>query len=161
MAHGQIKKIATSKISGFFIVYKIQPKDTSLKQIAREQLADENLWDKIVLDRETANPKGFFWDEVPPNAFDSRWTLLLPPSEFAAFTISANTPIHKSPNGEFLAGASVSEKYFYKRSTVQVSGQKVWADVTKTNPGRFGGAPYWILVKDGTSKTNPPVEHPS
>ena len=161
MANGQIKKVATNKVAGLFIVYKVQPGDKNLKQIAREQLADENLWDKIVLDRETVNEKGFLWDEIPPNAFDSRWTVLLPPSEFAAFTISANTPIHRSPNGEFLAGASVNEKYFYKRSSVMVSGQKVWADVTKTNPSRFGGQPYWVLVKDGTSKTNPPVEKDS
>ena len=111
--------------------------------------------------RETKNEKGYLWDEIPPNAFDSRWILLLPPSEFAAFTISTNTPIHRSPNGEILAVASTNEKYFYKRSTVTVSGQKVWADVTKTNPTRFGNQAYWILVKDGTSKTNPLIEHAS
>lgn len=161
MANGQIKKVATTKATGFFIVYKVQAGDTNLKQIAREQLADENLWDKIVLDRQTPNEKGFLWDEILPNAFDSRWTLLLPPSEFAAFTVSSNTPIYGSPNGEFLAGANVAEKYFYKRSNVAVGGQKVWAEVTKTNPSRFGGKPYWVLVKDGTSKTNPPVEQSS
>lgn len=161
MAHGQIKKVATPKAAGYFIVYKVQPTDTSLKQIARDQLGDENLWDKIILNRDTPNAKGFLWDEVPPNAFDSRWTLLLPPSEFAAFTITVNTPIHRSPNGEFLGSANIPEKYFYKRSTVVISGQKVWADVTKTNPARFGNKPYWVLVKDGTSKTNPPIESSS
>ncbi len=161
MANGQVKKVATPKAAGYFIVYKVQPTDKSLKQIAREQLADENLWDKIVLDRETANAKGFFWDEIPANSFDPRWTLLLPPSEFAAFTVSVNTPIHRAPNGEFLAGANITEKYFYARKTVVISGQKVWAEVTKTNPARFGNKPYWILVKDGTSKTNPPITGPS
>jgi len=158
MANGQLRKIDTGKIIGFFIEYKVQPGDTSLKQIAREQLADENLWDKIILHRETKNEKGFEWDEIPPNAFDSRWTLLLPPSDFAAVTVLANTPIHASPDGEFLDGAKAPEKYFYNRKNVKVIGQKVWVEVTKTNPSRFGGKTYWILVKDGTPKTNPPVE---
>lgn len=161
MANGQIKKVSTPKASGYFIVYKVQPTDTSLKQIARDQLHDESLADKIVLDRETANPKGFFWDEIPANSFDNRWTLLLPPSELAAFTVTANTPIHRAPNGEFLGGANTKEKYFYKRSSVVVSGQKVWAEVTKTTPSRFGNKPYWVLVKDGSAKTNPPIESPS
>lgn len=160
MAHGQIKKVSTPKVSGYFMEYKVQPGDTSLKQIAREQLADESLWDKIVLDRQTPNEKGFLWDEIPPNAFDIRWTLLLPPSDFAAVTVSTNTPIHASPNGEFLDGAKAPEKYFYNRKNVTVIGQKVWVEVTKTNPSRFGGKSYWILVKDGTPKTNPPVENP-
>lgn len=161
MAQGQIKKVSTPKAAGYFIVYKVQLADKSLKQIAREQLADESLADKIVLDRETANPKGFHWDEVPANTFDNRWTLLLPPSDFAAFTVTVNTPIHRTPNGEFLAGAGKNEKYFYKRSTVTVSGQKVWAEVSKTNPARFGNKPYWVLVKDGSVKTNPPIESAS
>lgn len=69
MANGQVKKIATPKAAGYFIVYKVQPTDKSLKQIAREQLADEKLWEKIVLDRETANPKGFFLGRDPRQLF--------------------------------------------------------------------------------------------
>ena len=157
MAPGQLKKIATPKASGLFIVYKIQPGDTSLKQIAREQLADENLWDKIILDRETPNSKGFLWDEIPSGAWDPRWTLLLPPSDFAAFTISVNTTICDAPNGKLLDAAKVGEKYFYNRKTVKVDGQMVWAEVSKTNPNRYGGKPYWICVKKGTPNTNPQV----
>lgn len=161
MAHGQIRRIDTPKAAGSFIEYKIQPGDKSLKQIAREQLADETLWDKIILHRETPNPKGFFWDEVPANAFDHRWTILLPPSEFAAVTITVNTTICDAPNGNLLDAAKTGEKYFYKRSNVKVDGQNVWAEVTKTNPGRYGGKPYWICVKKGTPTTHPAILAPS
>jgi hypothetical protein len=161
MAHGQLKKIATPKVAGTFIVYKVQPKDKSLKQIALEQLLDERLADKIFLDRETKNDKGLFYDEIPPNTFDPRWTLLLPPSEFAAFTITINTTICKTPNGALLDAAKVGEKFFYKRSTVQVSGQTVWAEVSRTNPQRYSGIPYWICVKNRTPNTNPIIESPS
>ena len=167
MAHGDLKKRATPNAQGMFIVYKIQPGDTSLKQIAREQLLNESLADKIVLDRETPNPNTKnLWDPIPAGAWDSRWTLLLPPSEFAAFVLKVKANLCKAPNFEntsILTLVNPPEKFFYKRSTVIRSqdGNVVWADVTRTNPSRFGNAPYWICVKNGIFHTDPHVEFPS
>jgi hypothetical protein len=164
MAHGDLKKRTTPKAGGLFIEYKIQPGDTSLKQIARNQLADESLWDKIVLNRETPNPAtNNYWDEIPAGAWDPRWVLLLPPSIYAAFIITVKTTICKNPNGALLGEAKVGEKFFYKRSSVSRSADKkvVWVDATSTSPARYNGSPYWVCVKNGNPLTNPPIESPS
>jgi hypothetical protein len=167
MAHGTIQRLPWKNGIGSFIEYKIQPSDLnkSLKQLAREQLMDESLYDQILLKvaEPATNPK-WYTTINDKSKYDPNWTLLLPPSEFAAFIVTVNTNIRKTPeevNGNILEVAKQFEKYFYKRSTVKVNGQMVWAEVSKTNPARFGNIPYWICVKNKTYNTNPPIDFPS
>ncbi|MCB0120067.1 MAG: hypothetical protein H6634_07170 [Anaerolineales bacterium] len=168
MTSGQLQKISKPNATGFYIEYQIQPRDVSLKQIAKEQLADEKLFDKILRKLDKPNANGFLWEEIQDKStFLHNWILLLPPSEFAAFVITATTNIRKTPkeeNGNILDVAKPNEKFFYKRSTVVRvnAGPVVWAEVSRTNPQRYGGSQYWICTKNGNfNYTNPPVEYPS
>lgn len=147
--------------------YKLQPIDRNkrLAQIAFEQLGDDKPALPIYRKRDepNANP---IWAEVK-DPLDPNWTLLLPPSDYASFSINENEIVRTSPkieNTNQLYTATRSSTFIYKKNTVIVdnANSMVWAEVSKTDLRKNGGRPYYICVKyGGNHRTTPPINGPS
>lgn len=157
--------IGTTRVT--YKEYKLQAIDRnkSLKQIAWEQLGDEKPAQPIYRKRDEPNASPI-WTEVK-DPLDPKWTLLLPPTEYASFTIKESEIVrtsHKIENTNILYTATPNSTFLYKKNTVVVDNTNgmVWADVSKTDPKKNAGRPYWICVKYGNShRTVPPINGPS
>lgn len=163
MAPGELRAIIKNGKKEYFTEYKLKPGDKSLAQVAREQLYDESLHTRILKWLDVPNAQGFQFEEIAPNAkiADLR-TVLLPPSDYATFTLTAKTNVRKTARVEganVLYAADANAKFVYKKSTVIKDGNgMLWADVSKTDPQKNGGGAYWVCVRDGTiTNTNPPI----
>lgn len=138
----------------------------SLKQIAREQLGDENLYTQILKKRDNPKPNEPIWEEIVlKDRFDPKWTLLLPPgksttpsqppaSSFGTFKVIKKVNVRTSPRVE--AGNIFKEfpqetVYKYKLNSVCNENGMVWVDVTESNLGnKVPGATYWMCVREGS-----------
>lgn len=157
--------IGTSRV--IFTEYQLQASDKnkSIAQIAREQIGNEKPAHPIYR-KVTPGPNNPIWAEVK-DPLDPSWTLLLPPSEYASFTINENEKVRTSAqieNNNILYEAQANFRFIYKKNSVVVDNTNgmVWADVSQTDPQRNGGKPYWVCVKYMNShRTNPPINGPS
>lgn len=167
MATGETHQIFIGTARIIYTEYQLQPSDRnkSIAQIAREQIG-------------TDRPTHPIYRKVPPSAsspiyaevrdpLDPNWTLLLPPSEYASFTIIEGEKVRTSPkieNNNILYDAATNSRFLYKKNTVFVDSTNnlVWADVSRTDPQRNGGKPYWVCVKYMNShRTKPAINGPS
>lgn len=149
--------------------YKLQlfDRNKKLAQIAFEQLGDEKPALPIYKKKDNFVPgKDQVWEPVK-DPLDPNWTLLLPPSDYASIIINDNEIVRTSPkveNNNQLYTATKNSTFLYKKNTVIVdtANNMVWAEVSKTDPKKNGGRPYYICVKYGSSnRTTPPVNGPS
>ncbi len=157
--------IGTNRVT--YTEYQLQPSDRnkSIAQIAREQIGNEKpanpIYRKVI-----PGPNNPIWAEVK-DPLDPSWALLLPTSEFASFTIKEGEKVRTSPkidNNNILYDAQAGFRFLYKKNSVIVDSTNgmVWADVSRTDPQRNGGKPYWVCVKYMNShRTNPPINGPS
>lgn len=138
----------------------------SLKQIAREQLGDENLFAQILKKRDNPKPNEPIWEEIVlKDRFDPKSTLLLPPgksttppqppaSGLGTFKVNKKVNVRTSPKVE--AGNIFKEfpqetVYKYKLNSVRNENGMVWVDVTESNLGnKVPGATYWMCVREGS-----------
>lgn len=167
---GQLRAIIKDGKKIYYTEYKVTPADANkyLQQIAKEQLFDESLYTGILRWLAAPNAQGFQWEEInPKNVLVSpQWTLLLPPSDFATFTLNARANVRRSPRvdgSNIHSTAEIKTKFVYKKSTVIVENGLVWADVTKSDSilQKAGGQSYWLCVKEGSiHHTNPPIDGP-
>jgi hypothetical protein len=138
----------------------------SLKQIAREQLGDENLYTQILKKRETGDP---IWEEIKDkDRYDPKWTLLLPPAKsfppspppqppstsFGTFKVNKNVNVRTSPRveaGNIFKEFPLGTVYKYRLDSVRNENGMVWVDVTESNLGnKVPGATYWMCVREGS-----------
>lgn len=137
----------------------------SLKQIAREQLGDENMYTQILKKRDNPKPNEPIWEEIVlKDRFDPKSTLLLPPakssppspppSNFGIFKVNKKVNVRTSPRVE--AGNIFKEfpqetVYKYRLDNIRAENGMVWVDVTESNLGnKVPGATYWMCVREGS-----------
>lgn len=159
-ATGEIKGIITAGKKVYYTVYKLLPADKgkTLKQIAREQLYDENLYTGILRWLDTALPNGDHEQAISDKDHPgSDWTLLLPPSDFAKLTLSDKQNVrksHKEENNNISYVADAKREFIYKKSTIHKENGAVWVDVSKTGELHVEAGhvspPAWIRVTEGT-----------
>lgn len=156
MATGDLHALIVNGKRITYTEYKLQPSDRGkgLKQIAGEQLYDENLFNLILKKRDDPAKQPIWEEIVAKDSVDVNWTLLLPPSDYARLTLRNKANIRRSPKleaGNIHYEAPAGMVLAYKKSSVirDVSGL-VWADVGKSNiPNKDPNAAYWLCVKEG------------
>lgn len=156
--------------------YKLQPSDLnkSLKQIARERLGAESLFDKILRKRENVPLGQQIWEEIPlKDRIDPNWTLLLPPAqaapapstpEYKTFKLLRPAYVRTSPRVE--AANTYNNTAFpqgtiwnYRTNNIHRENGMVWVEVTTSNIGKkIAGATYWMCVREGSlAHSDPPI----
>lgn len=159
-------------------VYKLKPGDggKGLRQIAREQLKNESLFEDIIRQLDAPNPAtGLDWEEIAnKNSVDVKWTLLLPVvqsqpvpppvEQRGTFHIKGETNVYTAPRVEagklFFKGPKGTQyTYLVKSKFTDRQTGMTWVDVTPSNlPGKTPGAKYWMCVREGNvTRTDPPL----
>ena len=173
MAPGTKHRIPRGGVLVTYVEFKLQPSEfnKSLKQIAREQLNNENRYVDILYMVRPVDNTGTWYAEIPQpkDRFDPNWTLLLPDvpkatpptSDLGTFKVIQKTYVRKSPKvetGNINNETIIGTVYTYKKSSKFTdAGGLVWVDVTSTNlPNKVNGVTYWVCVREGNiSHTDP------
>jgi hypothetical protein len=157
MASGDQHGLIVNGKRTVYTEYKLQPGDRgkTLKQIAREQLYDENLFTLILKKRDDPTKQPIWEEIVTKDNLDPNWTLLLPPSEYATFTLRDKANVRRTPkleSGNIHFEGQVGVAFVYKKSsaTKDANGM-LWVDISKSNtiPNKDANATYWVCVKEG------------
>jgi hypothetical protein len=139
------------------------------RDIAREQLGDENLFVHILKKLAAENNQGVKWYEAlnPNERLVAGLTLLLPPAnpgaDLGKFKIHQRMVVRTSPRieaGNVFFECPIETEYSYKKSSKFTDPNGlVWVDVTPSNlPRKVNGATYWMCVREGNvTRTDPPV----
>jgi hypothetical protein len=139
------------------------------RDIAREQLGDENLFVHILKKLAAENNQGIKWYETlnPNEKLVPGLTLLLPPASATAdlgkFKIHQRMVVRTSPRieaGNIFFECPIETEYSYKKSSKFTDANGMtWVDVTASNlPRKVAGATYWMCVREGNiARTDPAV----
>lgn len=139
------------------------------RDVAREQLGNENLFVSILKKLAPENNQNIKWYETlnPNEKLVAGLTLLLPPAapgaDLGKFKIHQRMVVRTSPRieaGNVFFECPIETEYSYKKSSkITDANGLVWVDVTTSNlPRKVNGATYWMCVREGNiARTDPPI----